>query len=366
MSQLLNSTPKADGFWMPGEFEPHDGCWMLFPERPDVWRENAKPAQAIFAAVATAIAQFEPVTIGASAAQLDTARSLVGDTVRVVEISADDAWLRDCGPSFVINTEGDLRGVDWEFNAWGGLYADWARDNRVAQKVIELAGADRYKTDVVVEGGAIHVDGQGTLITTRSCLLNDNRNPGRSEAEITQRLMDYTGAEKVIWLDAEAHPDEETDGHVDGICAFVEPGVLVLDWYDDPAHAYEYETCRQHYEQLSATRDAKGRPFTIHKLPGAILPPTTAEEAAGVVRVEGTLPRLEGDILGGCYTNFYIANGGIVMPTYDHPNDEIAKKVLADLFKDRKVVGVPSRELTLAGGMIHCITQQQPSVHNLP
>jgi agmatine deiminase len=364
MSRLLNSTPLDDGFHMPGEFEPHSGCWMLWPQRPDVWRDNARFGQQAFVATARAIVQFEPVTVCASAEQFQNARSMLPESVRVVEIPSNDAWIRDCGPSFVTNGDGAIRGVDWEFNAWGGLYSDWQDDNRVAQKVLSLAGADRYKAPCVVEGGAIHVDGEGTLITTSSCLLNANRNPQYSKAQMEDLLMAYTGSQKVIWLDFEAH--EETDGHIDGICAFVKPGVLVLDWCDDPQKETDYALCRQLYEQLMRVTDARGRSFEIHKLPAASPPPISREEAAGIVQVAGSFPRKEGDPVWGTYTNFYIANGGIVMPTYDDPNDEPAQRILSDLYSDRKVVCIPARELAMCGGMIHCITQQQPALSSPP
>ena len=362
MAQLYKSTPAADGFWMPGEFEPHDGCWLLFPHRPDVWRDNAKPAQQAFASVARAIADFESVTVGVNRDHYTTARDMLTDAVRVVELSSDDAWIRDCGPTFVINDSGQVRGVDWEFNAWGGeldgLYDSWEQDNLVARKVLEIERVGRYKAPIVLEGGAIHVDGQGTLITTSACLLNENRNPSVSKPEMEQHLRSYLGVDTIIWLDFDAF--EETDGHVDGVCAFLHPGVLVVDWCDDPDEI-DYAVCRSVYEQLSRQCDARGRPFELHKLPAANPPPMTAVEANGVIDADGTYPRNAGDIIGGTYVNFYMANGGLVMPTYDDPNDDPAHDILQKLCPDRKVVGVPAREIALAGGMIHCITQQQPA-----
>lgn len=361
MPATLKTTPRADGFRMPGEFEPHAATWMLWPHRPDVWRDGGKPAQRAFAAVAAAIARFEPVTVGVAAHQYANARHMLPDAVRVVELSSNDAWMRDCGPTFVVNDAGAVRGVDWTFNAWGGLdeglYFPWDLDEAVAQKVLETEGVDRYKAPLVVEGGAIHVDGEGTLFTSTSCLLNPNRNPHRSQPDLEHLLREYLNVEKIIWLDFE--PYEETDGHIDTIMAVVRPGVLVLNWTDDPDEP-AYAACRRAYEQLSSVTDAKGRPFELHKLPQASPPPFSEAEAAGVDVVFGSYPRRAGDAIGGEYVNFYIANGGIVMPTYDDPNDEPARQILADLFPDRQVVGVPAREIAMGGGMIHCITQQQP------
>src|SRR4051794_14416441 len=204
MSRTLDSTPAADGFRMPAEWEPHDGCWMLWPERPDNWRWGGKPAQDAFAAVAEAIAASEPVTMGVSAAQYAHARDVLPAAVRVVELSSDDAWMRDVGPTVVVDGAGRRRGVDWVFNAWGGLdgglYFPWDRDDRVAQKVLEIERADRYRAPIVLEGGSIHVDGEGVCLTTEECLLNANRNPRLSRAEVEAALRDFLGVERVVWL----------------------------------------------------------------------------------------------------------------------------------------------------------------------
>src|SRR5580693_187963 len=220
MSATLTSTPAADGYRMPGEFEPHSGCWMAWPERPDNWRLGAKPAQEAYAAVAEAINVCEPVTMAVSDAQFEHCRSVLSPSIRVVEIATDDAWMRDIGPSFVIDAGGGRRGVDWRFNAWGGLdgglYFPWDRDDRAARKVLEIERADRYRAPIVLEGGAIHVDGEGTVLTTEQCLLNANRNPTLSREQIEEGLLAYLGAGKVIWLGAGVYNDE-TDGHVDNL-----------------------------------------------------------------------------------------------------------------------------------------------------
>ena len=202
----LHTTPRHDGYFMPAEWAPHSQTWMIWPERPDNWRQQAVPAQAAFAAVAQAIAGFEPVTVGVSAAQYVSAcAQLDHPGIRVVELSSNDAWVRDTGPTFVINGQGGLRGVDWTFNAWGGelggLYSDWALDDQVASKILSMERCPRYRTEgFVLEGGSIHVDGEGTLITTEECLLNPNRNPHLQREEIEFRLAEYLGISKVIWL----------------------------------------------------------------------------------------------------------------------------------------------------------------------
>jgi agmatine deiminase len=362
MTRTLPRTPRRDGFRMPAEFEPHSGCWLLWPERPDNWRDSAGPAQQAFAAVAAAIARFEPVTVGASPAHFESARRQLPETVRLVEMTHDDAWMRDVGPTFVIDAKGGVRGVDWRFNAWGahrgGLYTSWDQDELVAPKVLEIEGRDRYAATIVNEGGAIHVDGQGTALVTEECLLNPNRNAGMSRERIEATLCDYLGVKTIVWL-GKGVVNDETDGHVDNLACFVRPGEVCLTWTDDatdPQHAVSKDA----FDRLSAARDAKGRRFKVHKLPmpGPLF--MTQDEARGLVPRPGTKTRPAGDRLAASYVNFYIANGGIVMPLLDARTDRAAAARIRKLFPGRRVVGVPAREILLGGGNIHCITQQVP------
>ena len=347
---------------MPAEFERHAGCWMLWPERTDNWRAGAKPAQAVFAAVAEAIAASEPVTVGVSAAQFQNARSCLSSRVRLVELTSNDAWMRDCGPTFVVDARGRRRGIDWTFNAWGGLagglYFPWDRDDEVAQKVLEIEGAERYRTPFVLEGGAIHVDGQGTCLTTEECLLNPNRNPGLGRAEIEEVLRRYLGVSTVIWLGAGVYLDE-TGGHIDELACFTSPGHVALTWTDDRKDP-QYEISNDAYQRLRKARDARGRDLTIHKIlqPGPLF--MTAAEAAMIDGREGSRARRAGDRLPASYINFYVANRHVVMPLYDKRRDRAAMRTLARLFPTRKVGGVATREVLLGGGNIHCITQQVP------
>jgi agmatine deiminase len=361
MSVTLKSTTAADGFRMPAEFEPHDGCWMLWPERTDNWRLGAKPAQEAFAAVAATIAASDPVTMAVSDAQFENARAMLPPEVRVVEVSSDDAWMRDCGPTFVVGA-GGRRGVDWRFNAWGGtnggLYFPWDRDDRVAAKVLEIDRADRYRAPIVLEGGAIHVDGEGTVLTTEECLLNPNRNPELSREQIERALLDYLGAEEVVWLGAGVFEDE-TDGHVDNIACFARPGLVLLTWTDDeddPQHAISSDA----RDRLEAATDARGRPLEVVLLPSPGPLQISAEEADGVDAGEGTQPRRAGDRLAASYVNFYLGNSRIVYPLLDPRHDDEAAAILRRAFPGREAVGVPAREILLGGGNIHCITQQAP------
>jgi len=362
MSRVLGTTPKQDGFRMPGEYEPHEKCWMLWPERPDNWRLNAVPAQKAFSQVAKAISQFEPVAMGVSKHQFEAAGNDLPSDVEIVVMESDDAWMRDTGPTFVKNGCNDLRGVNWDFNAWGGLdggvYFPWDKDTGVARNVLTHERIDQYNACLILEGGSIHTDGQGTVITTEECLLNPNRNPDLSKIQIENYLKEYLNVEKIIWL-GKGVVNDETDGHVDNLCCFIRPGEVLLHWTDDKADP-QYEISCDAVDRLSRSVDAKKRKIKIHKIhqPGPLY--MTEKESLGVEKRPNAVPRDKGNRLAGSYVNFYIANNGIVMPLFDDPRDRAAMEQIQHLFPERKVVGVYAREILLGGGNIHCITQQQP------
>ncbi len=362
MSKNIESTPRKDGYRMPGEFEPHVGTWMIWPERTDTWRNGAKPAQKVFSEVAEAISRYEKVTVVVSPGQFSNARQILHEKVRVIEMTNNDAWMRDIGPSFVKNENNDIRMVDWHFNSWGGLmggiYFPWDQDEIVPVKVAEIENIKRYKAPLILEGGSIHVDGEGTCITTEECLLNKNRNPNLSIKEIEEYLRDYLNLNKVIWLGQGVY-DDETDGHVDNLISYVEPGVVTLTWTDDEKDP-QYSISHDALKRLKSEKDAKGRSLKIHKLHQPTPLYVTEEESKGVDSVEGVLPREEGDRMAGSYANFYIANGAIILPVFNDPQDEEAIKVLKEAFPSREIVPIYAREILLGGGNIHCITQQQP------
>lgn len=347
---------------MPAEWEPHTGCWMLWPERSDNWRGGAKPAQHAFAAVAKAILIGEPVSVCVSPAQYLVARQMLDPSIRLVEMTSNDSWIRDCGPTFVIDAHGELRGIDWKFNAWGGLedglYFPWDQDDLVGGKVIELTRAPRYAPDFILEGGSIDVDGEGSVLVTEQCLLNHDRNPGLDRGQIETNLREYLGCEQVIWLENGVYRDE-TKGHIDNFCRFVAPGEVVLTWTDDAGDP-QFPISNTALARLETAIDARGRKLKVHKLyqPTPVL--ISQDEADGVDQVEGTLLRSEGDRLAASYVNFYIGNGVIVMPAFDDPMDAAAQQSLAKLFPARTIIAVPGREILLGGGNVHCITQQQP------
>ena len=268
--KILHTTPAQDGFYMPAEFAPHEGCLMIWPERADSWQYGAYAARKAFLRVIKTISESESMTVLCSEGQYDNARAQLPDRVRLVVMETDDAWARDVGPTFVINGRGERRGIDWGFNAWGGdvdgLYPSWEKDNRVARKFCDLVSNDVYdKRDFICEGGSIHSDGEGTALVTEACLLSAGRNPDLTKAEIEQVLCDYLGVSKVIWLPRGIYNDE-TNEHVDNVCAFTAPGEVVLAWTDDETDP-QYALSKASLDVLEAATDAKGRRIKVHKLP---------------------------------------------------------------------------------------------------
>ncbi len=363
MSKVHDSTPKSDGFFMPGEHERHAEIWMAWPERPDNWRDAAKPAQKSFVDVATVISEVTPVTMAVSAAQYENARASLPRGVRVVELSTNDCWMRDIGPTYVVNGKGKRRGVEWMFNAWGGLeeglYWPWDKDDQVSGKVCNMHRDDSYSADFVLEGGAFHTDGDGTLFTNEECLLHSSRNPSLTKCQIEQNLRDYLGVQKVLWL-PEGLYDDETNGHIDNLMHVVGPGEVILSWTDDQSDP-QYDISQRAFEFLSRATDARKRKIKIHKIhiPGPLF--ITKSEAAGIENSDG-MEREVGKRLAGSYANFLITNGRVICPLLDDKWDDAALAVLCSAFPRHEIVGVQAREILLGGGNIHCITQQIPVV----
>ncbi|MFB7361262.1 agmatine deiminase family protein [Streptomyces hydrogenans] len=330
------------GFRMPAEWAEHEGCLMAWPTRAELWGGVLSAVQDEYAEVARAIARFEPVTMVAPPGSGDDARAHCGDGVTVIELPLDDSWFRDSAPLFVLDADGNRAGVDFRFNAWGGKHHPYDSDDRISGLLLERLGVDRIASDMILEGGAITVDGEGTLITTEQCLLHPNRNPGLTRERIEAELKARLGVEKVIWLPYGGLLDTETDGHVDGVCAFAAPGRVVVSLPDDPAHP-DHVRMRANRAVLEASTDARGRSLEIVEVSQ-----TAFAEVAGV-RVEVS------------YLNYYLANGGVVVPVADAPQDAAALKVIADAHPDREVVGVPAPVIAFGGGGVHCITQQIPA-----
>lgn len=351
---------------MPGEYEPHRGCVMIWPVRPGSWPYGAAKAQKTFAQIARAIAKSEKVWMLAAQEDAKQVQSVFSDCpgIQVLEIGTDDAWARDVGPTCVKNETGQVRGIDWQFNAWGGeydgLYAHWEQDDLAAARICEALGLDCYDArPFVLEGGSIHSDGQGTLLVTEACLLSKGRNPRMTKGEIEETLKQYLGAEKVIWLPRGIYQDE-TNEHVDNVCAFVRPGEVVLAWTDDQRDP-QWELSHASLEVLEKERDARGRSITVHKLPIPRKPVCiTEEELAGFSFEEGEDMRSAGERLAASYVNFYIANGSVIVPQFGDENDKLAVEILGELFPGRTIIPIYARPVIVGGGNIHCITQQIP------
>ena len=360
--KILGSVPAKDGFCMPGEFTLHYGCILIWPHRRDSWQNGAYAARRAFVRLIELISMSENVIVCARFEDYDEARRLLPAKVRVVEMSSDDSWARDVAPTFV--TDGrTVRGIDWGFNAWGGLvdglYFPWDKDNKIARKICDLLEKDCYdQRSFILEGGSVHTDGEGTLLTTEECLLSDGRNPSMTKEEIEHKLCETLGVKKIIWLKRGIYNDE-TNGHIDNICAFTSPAHVVLAWTDDKNDP-QYEISKECLEILESSSDAKGRPIKVHKLPLPEPVYITAEECEGLDNMDGEPTRTAGERLAASYVNFYISNKNVIVPQFGDNNDEKALNVLRPLFPGREVVGIPARDILIGGGNIHCITQQIP------
>jgi len=335
-------TPRDAGFAMPAEWAPHAGTFMAWPCRQTVWPARMAAARTQYAGLAREIARFETLTMIANPADAAQARATCGPTVEVLEVPIDDSWARDSGPTLLRNAAGALAGVAWRFNAWGNKHLPYDNDAKLASALIAHLGIPRFNADFVLEGGAIHVDGEGTMLTTEQCLLHPNRNPHLTRAAIEENLRAWLGISSIIWL-GEGLENDETDGHVDDIACFAAPGVVIAAVcadHSDPNHAPLDDNLRR----LRAARDARGRALSIVELP---LP--ARREVPGVGR------------LASSYVNFYLANGAVLVPVFNDPNDAPALAILRDVFADREVVAVPADVIIEGGGSVHCITQQIPA-----
>jgi agmatine deiminase len=361
-------TPAEIGFFMPPEWAPHECCWMAWPCRPENWGD-IEVARAVYARVARQIARFEPVKmIAPPALAADAWRQLAGsdedrpplDLVRDVELvgatllplpgvdidliplPTNDSWTRDTAPTFLLDDGGRLAGVAWQFNAYGGIYADYAETAQMARHVLERVGVRYFKAPIVLEGGAVHTDGEGTLLTTEEVVLDTRRNPGLTKANAEEVFRDYLGVEKVIWLTGALDADN-TGGHVDNLACFAAPGVVVALSETDPFDS-QYAVLQENLGRLRASVDAHGRPLEVIEL----RQPAHRDH--------------DGRRLSPSYVNFYLANGAVIVPGFGDPMDERARDTLAAVFPQREVVQVATLELAKSDGNIHCITQQQPAV----
>ncbi|EME25929.1 agmatine deiminase [Galdieria sulphuraria] len=370
---LKTDVPKAVRF--PAEWERHKQTWIGWPERLDNWRDGAGPAQNTFVRVIQSISEFEPVNVLVSAKQWKRVRACFrsNERVRVIELSTDDCWLRDTGPLMIMARQRDtlckVQGVDFAFNAWGGVtdgcYSKWDQDSVVAWKILDLERLKRYSSGLVLEGGAISCDGEGTLVTTEECLLNPNRNPGWTRTMIEEELNKYLGIDKVIWLPYGVFGDSDTNGHVDNLCVFADCGKVVLHWTEDQTDP-QYKRSLEALKVLESSCDAKGRKLSVFKLvaPGPFY--REEYEIRGLVFSDEAVVRRVGERLVASYVNFYFVNGAVIVPSFGEPWDSNADEVFKHVFPRRQIRRVAAREIILGGGGIHCITQQQPEERLTP
>lgn len=328
---------------MPGEFESHERTVMCWPARHSLYGDLYGEAERAHAETAVAIAEFEPVTMIATPEAAERAASACGTRVEVVELAIDDSWFRDSGPIYVHDTVDGVLALDWIFNAWGEKFLPYADDATIARRYAEHAGQRHQAVDVVLEGGAINVDGAGTLVTTEQCLLHPNRNPSMTRRAIEGALGDELGVGRVIWLPFGLALDDDTDGHVDNVAAFAAPGRLVMQGCNDPD---EDDWLRMDVNRRCAADalDARGVAIEVVEVP--VLP----------------FAEIGGQRVPVPYLNFYVVNGGVIVPTCGHAADAEMLALIGEQFPGRRVVGVDvGAVLAYGGGGIHCITKEVPA-----
>ena len=338
----MTSSAADSEYLMPPEWAPHARCWMAWPCRESLWGEHLDDARRAYAEVATSIARFEPVTMVATPENVAEVSIHCGGSVACVPMPHDDSWMRDVGPTFVKDSSGKLVGIDWRFNGWGDKYAPYDQDAEVARNLLESQDIPRIDAGFVLEGGSIHVDGEGTLLTSEQCLLNPNRNPQMTRGDLERELGRLLGVTHVIWL-GQGLEHDETDGHVDNLACFVRPGVVLALSSDDPDDG-NYEILQDNLRRLRSARDARGRELEV-------------------IEVQQPRRRLDDDAnrLALSYVNFYIANGAVIMPAFEDSQDKAALETVSGCFPDHEVVQIVANDIVYGGGGIHCITQQQPA-----
>ena len=336
---------------MPAEWEPHEGVWVSWPHKAESWPGRFEPVPEAFARMVAMLATAEPVHINIGAGEVGEclrteAQGLLDglavprERIRFHPIPTDDAWCRDHGPMWVLDAEGRRVLLDWGFNAWGGKYEPFDDDDAVPSRIALELSVEAIRPGMVLEGGSIDVNGRGTLLTTESCLLNPNRNPGMRRAEVEAMLALWLGATKTIWLERGIEGDD-TDGHIDDLARFVDPNTVVAALPDDPEDP-DYPVLKDNLDRLRAATDQDGRPLTVASLP-----------TPGNVTVDG-------ERVPASYANFVMANGLVLVPTYNVANDARALETLARCFPDRAVRGLDATDLIWGLGAFHCLTQQMP------
>ena len=347
----MKESPRALGYRMPAEWEPHAATWLSWPHKEESWPGKFAAIPEIFVEIVRLLSPCEEVDINVNDAAMEKSvkellvlRGVSLENVRLHLIPTNDAWCRDHGPVFVVRNRRDSRElaiVDWVFNSWGGKYLPHDLDDQVPARVAEVLGLPCFAPGIIMEGGSIDVNGRGTLLTTESCLLNPNRNPHLSRKEIEEYLREYLGATNILWL-GEGIAGDDTDGHVDDLARFANPSTVVTAVEEDPSDE-NYGALKDNLRRLKSMNDEAGSPLEIVTLP---MPPAVY---------------YEGQRMPASYVNYYIANGIVLMPAYHPVTDPIAIGTLERLFPTRRVVGLDCNDLVWGLGAFHCVTQQQPA-----
>lgn len=360
--EIKQSTPKNDKYQMVPDYIPQKEIFMIWPERPDNWRNGAKPVQKAFTKLAKIISKFEPLTILVNEDQYLNAKSKVGNYARVLEMSSDDAWAQDTLPIFVRNNQGKIRAVNFKFNAYGGLidglYFPWEKDDQLAVKLANLLRLDYYSIDHVLEGCSVITDGEGTIITTEDVLLAEDRNNGSSKKFVSTILEQYLGAEKIIWL-KHGYFLDETGGDIDNMVSFIKPGEIAMTWTNDQ-NSEIFPACKEAFDILSHTTDAKGRKLKINKFQIPQVQKLTERESEGIDLINGLMARTIGQILTATYINYITLNRAIIFPQFGDPQDQIAEEKFKILYPERKIIPFPVREILIGGGGLHTIIKAVP------
>ena len=338
MHSSKNKAPRDLGYYMPGEWHDHAGCWMAWPARFNLWPDIEATKKA-YADVANTIADFENLKLLVLPSMLADAKTYLSEKVETIAMDIDDSWTRDSGPNFLLNDSGSLAGSTWEFNAWGNKFKPYDQDALMGSRILSLLGVKDFKSSMIAEGGGITVDGEGTVITTESCFLNKNRNPSMTKKEVEDELCKTLGTEKVIWIPGDIN-ETGTDCHIDGITAFIEPGRVLVEINSDKSDPH-YNVCMENLNALKNVKDAKGRVLEIDFI------------------YEGDYSSLEFDECRS-YINSYLANGAVIVPGYNHERDHLAIETYERIYPDRTIVQVQISDIAIGGGGIHCITQQEP------
>ena len=338
-------------FKMPAEWTKHLRTYISWPIKASMcYPEDYEAVCRGYTEIIEAIAEFESVTIIINSEDLDKlSRSFINERIELLAVEHNDAWLRDNGPTFLVNDDGDVAGVNWRFNAWGGKYAPWDLDDLVATEILNFFRLKQFDAPLVMEGGSFHVDGEGTLLTTEQCLLNPNRNPEMTRDQIEAELRKFLNIQKVVWLNKGLDGDE-TDGHVDNIACFAAPGRILLQVCNDPEDE-NYAITQENLKILNRETDAIGRKFEIIPIQQ---PPKMCDP---VTKGRLTLS----------YLNFYFVNGGIILPVFGgeaKESDQLAVQVLSETFPERRIRTIDGMGIIREGGNVHCTTQQMPAGRN--